>query len=95
MPGGYGTDEDTTPWGSSGVSYVVGGGSSIPYESGAGPTNEPVKPEVKTQAAGKAPILDWINYNNNIQLLRKIIQSLLKQKENNYPFIKEAKCSPI
>ena len=28
------------------------------------PTNEPVKPEVKTQAAGKAPILDWIGYNN-------------------------------
>jgi len=27
-------------------------------------TNKPVKPEVKTQAAGKAPILDWINYNN-------------------------------
>ncbi len=28
------------------------------------PTNKPVKPEVKTQAAGKAPILDWIGYNN-------------------------------
>ena len=28
------------------------------------PTNKPVKPEVKTQAAAKAPILDWINYNN-------------------------------
>ena len=26
----------------------------------------PAKPEVKTQAAGKAPILDWINYNNKV-----------------------------
>ena len=30
------------------------------------PTNEAVKPEVKTQAAAKAPILDWINYNNKV-----------------------------
>jgi len=44
MPGGYGTDE-STPWGSSGESYVVGGGSSSPYVSGAGPTNEPVNYE--------------------------------------------------
>ena len=28
------------------------------------PTNKPVKPEVKTQAAGKAPIENWIGYNN-------------------------------
>jgi len=27
------------------------------------PTNKPVKPEVKTQAAGKPAILDWMNYN--------------------------------
>ena len=41
MPGGYGTDEDTTPWGSAGTSYVTPGQTSSPYVSGAGPTNEP------------------------------------------------------
>ena len=45
MPGGYGTDEDTTPWGSAGTSYVTPGQTSSPYVSGAGPTNEPVNYE--------------------------------------------------
>ena len=28
------------------------------------PTNKPVTPEPISQAAGKAPVLDWISYNN-------------------------------
>ena len=30
------------------------------------PATKPTKPEVKTQAVGKPPIIDWINYNNKI-----------------------------
>ena len=35
----------------------------MPKEISNKPTNK-TAPEVKTQAAAKAPILDWINYNN-------------------------------
>ena len=40
MPGGYGTDEDSTPWGSAGISYVTPGQSSSPYQPGGGSTNQ-------------------------------------------------------
>ena len=40
MPGGYGTDEDSTPWGSAGTSYVTPGQSSSSYQSGAASTNQ-------------------------------------------------------
>lgn len=66
MPGGYGTDEDTTPWGSSGVSYVVGGGSSSPYDSGAGPTNEPVNYEPQNnQVSNSWSGNDWVDEFTN------------------------------
>ena len=40
MPGGYGTDEESTPWGSAGASYVSPGQSSSPHQPGGGSTNQ-------------------------------------------------------
>ena len=61
MPGGYGTDE-STPWGSSGTSYVTPGQTSSPYVSSAGPTNEPVNYEPQNnQVSNSWSGNDWAN----------------------------------
>tara|TARA_Y100001963_G_scaffold105175_1_gene145142 strand:+ start:302 stop:1201 length:900 start_codon:yes stop_codon:yes gene_type:complete len=77
MPGGYGTDEESTPWGAAGTSYVSPGQTSSPYQPGGGSTNQ----------GGSNALADAINIANAAPPQLSFSQDL--QNQANQAIIEE------